>query len=81
MAIQLIVTCSTKDIRRNITGIGGPGWRHAAATAIANIRGNVHEYRLLRADGPLVRPYDTHFLTSDRDAKTSNNLDSIPDCG
>ncbi|MFV8756560.1 DUF3892 domain-containing protein [Nannocystaceae bacterium ST9] len=80
MATKLIVTCSTKDGSRNITGIGGSGWRHAAALAITNIRANTHEYRLLRADGPLVRPYGTQHLTSEADAITGNNLASIPDC-
>jgi hypothetical protein len=80
MAIQLIVTCSTKDVSGNITGIGGSGWYHTSASAISNIRNNLYEYRLLRSNGPLVRPYGTHFLTSEADSVTRNNLASIPNC-
>ena len=81
MATQtLIVKRSRKDSSRNITAICGDSWTHAAATAIANIRAGTHEYRVLRADGPYVRPYGTNFLRSEKDAKTGNNLDSLPDC-
>lgn len=80
MATTLIVMCSSKDQQGNIIGIGGANWQHTAATAIQNLRNGIHEYRLLRANGPLVRPYGTNHLTSDRDGVTGNNLDSIPNC-
>lgn len=80
MATTLIVTCSAKDQNHNIIAIGGAGWYHTAQVAIANIRNDTASYRLLRANGPLVRPYGSDHLTSEADAVTGNNLASIPNC-
>lgn len=81
MATQtLIVTCAQKDDAGNITGIGGPGWFHPAQQVIAAIRNSSHQYRVLRADGPHVRPYATQYLRSDKDPHTGNNLDNLPLC-
>lgn len=80
MATTHIVTCSAKDQNGNIIGIGGSGWYHTAPVAIANIRNDSASYRLLRANGPLVRPYGSEHLTSEADAITGNNLASIPNC-
>lgn len=77
---KLIVKHSRKDKSRNVIAICGDGWTVDAAQAIANIRNETHEYRVLRADGPLVRPYGDSYLRSDKDAVTGNNLDSLPDC-
>lgn len=76
----LVVKRSRKDQSRNVVAICGDGWNVDAAQAIANIRKETHEYRVLRADGPYVRPYGDRFLRSDKDAVTGNNLDSLPDC-
>lgn len=75
-----VVTGSTKDASGNITGICGNGWRHSAATAIANIRGDKYEYRVLTPDGPHVRPYGDHYLRSGQDGATNYNLRSLPNC-
>ena len=75
-----VVTGSTKDSAGNITGICGNGWRHAAATAIANIRGSSYEYRVRTPQGPYVRPYADRYLRSGQDGDTNNNLRSLPDC-
>lgn len=77
---QLIVERSRKDWSRNVIAICGDGWSFDAAEAITNIRNETHEYRVLRADGPYVRPYGDSYLRSDKDSVTGNNLDSLPDC-
>lgn len=76
----LIVTRSGKDQSGNITSICGANWHHDSATAIANIRAGTHEYRVLRQNGPYVRPYGDKFLRSDPDSVTGNNLESLPNC-
>lgn len=75
-----IVKRSRKDQSRNVIAICGDGGTVDAAQAIANIRNETHEYRVLRADGPYVRPYGDKHLRSDKDSVTGNNLDSLPDC-
>jgi hypothetical protein len=76
----LIVDRSGKDTKGNVIKICGNGWAHTATLAIANIRAQTHEYRVLRANGPYVRPYGDSFLRSDQDPTTGNNLDNLPDC-
>ena len=80
MTTTLIVERSRKDAAGNVIAICGAGFTHDAATAITNIRSQAFQYRVLRTDGPHVRPYGTHFLTSDPDSKTGNNLQSLPAC-
>jgi hypothetical protein len=77
---NLIVLRSRKDHVGNIIGICGDGWVVDAPTAIIHIRNETHEYRVLRLDGPYVRPYGDKYLRSDKDAVTGNNLDSLPNC-
>jgi hypothetical protein len=75
-----IVDRSRKDSRGNVVGLCGNGWSLGATEAIIQIRNQTHEYRVLRADGPFVRPYGEGYLRSDKDLVTGNNLDSLPDC-
>jgi hypothetical protein len=75
-----IVTGSTKDLKGNITGICGDGWRHAAATAIGHIRGGSYEYRVLTPEGPHVRPFEDCYLRSGQDGEANANLRDLPDC-
>lgn len=76
-----IVTCSTKDSARTITGIGGTGWRLTREDAVRMILARTHEFRVLRADGPLVEVLSRPpYLRSEADGITRNNLDSLPSC-
>lgn len=75
-----IVTHSRKDRQRNIIGVGGAFGYQPASAVIEELRANTHEYRVLRLDGPLVRPLGDQFLRSDPDTRTNNNLDDLPDC-
>ena len=75
-----IVTHSRKDRQRNIIGVGGAFGYQPASTVIEELRANTYQYRVLRLDGPLVRPFGNQFLRSDPDPQTNNNLDDLPDC-
>ncbi len=75
-----IVTHSRKDSQRNIIGVGGAFGYQPASTVTQELRAGTYEYRVLRVNGPLVRPYGAGFLRSDRDSQTNNNLDDLPDC-